>query len=66
MLFEESSTDMAMSQGVPLYDVYKDGFAPVRAQYEFHGHSRTARCSAARSTRATPASPPPATRWSGR
>ncbi len=36
MLFEESSTDMAMSQGVPLYDVYKDGFAPVRAQYEFH------------------------------
>jgi uncharacterized protein len=36
MLFKESVTDMAMSQGVPLYDVYKDGFAPVRAQYEFH------------------------------
>ena len=28
MLFQESSTDMAMSQAVVLYDVYKDGFAP--------------------------------------
>ncbi|MCF8533682.1 MAG: amidohydrolase [Reyranella sp.] len=36
MLFQESSTDMAMAQAVPLFDVYKDGFAPVRAQYEFH------------------------------
>ena len=36
MLFQESSTDMAMSQAVVLYDVYKDGFAPVRAQYDFH------------------------------
>jgi predicted TIM-barrel fold metal-dependent hydrolase len=36
MLFEESSTDMAMAQAVPLFDVYKDGFAPVRAQHEFH------------------------------
>ena len=34
-LFEDSSTDMAMAQAVPLYDVYKDGFAPVKAQYEF-------------------------------
>jgi predicted TIM-barrel fold metal-dependent hydrolase len=36
MLFEESSTDMAMAQAVVLYDVYKEGFAPVRAQYDFH------------------------------
>lgn len=36
MLFEQSSTDMAMAQAVVLYDVYKDGFAPVRAQYDFH------------------------------
>jgi predicted TIM-barrel fold metal-dependent hydrolase len=34
-LFEDSSTDMAMAQAVPLYDVYHDGFAPVKAQYEF-------------------------------
>ena len=34
-LFDDSSTDMAMAQGVPLYDVYHDGFAPVQAQYEF-------------------------------
>ena len=31
MLFNDSSTDMAMAQAVPLFDVYKDGFAPVRA-----------------------------------
>jgi uncharacterized protein len=35
MLFEESCTDMAMAQAVVLYDVYKTGFAPVQAQYEF-------------------------------
>lgn len=35
LLFEDSVTDMAMAQAVPLYDVYKDGFAPVKAQYEF-------------------------------
>ena len=35
LLFENSGTDMAMAQGVPLFDVYKDGFAPVKAQYAF-------------------------------
>ncbi len=35
MLFSNSCTDMVMAQGVPLYDVYKNGFAPVMAQYEF-------------------------------
>jgi predicted TIM-barrel fold metal-dependent hydrolase len=35
LLFEDSSTDMAMAQAVVLYDVYKEGFAPIRAQYEF-------------------------------
>ena len=34
-LFEDTSTDMAMAQAVPLYDVYHNGFAPVQAQYEF-------------------------------
>lgn len=35
MIFEESCVDMVMAQAVPLYDVYKDGFAPVKAQHEF-------------------------------
>ncbi|HZQ06749.1 MAG TPA: amidohydrolase family protein, partial [Anaerolineae bacterium] len=35
LLFEDSATDMAMAQVVPLFDWWKDGFAPVRAQYEF-------------------------------
>ncbi|MEH2474213.1 putative TIM-barrel fold metal-dependent hydrolase [Nitrobacteraceae bacterium AZCC 2161] len=35
LLFDDSSTDMAMAQAVVLYDVYKQGFAPVQAQYEF-------------------------------
>jgi predicted TIM-barrel fold metal-dependent hydrolase len=35
LLFEDSVTDMAMAQAVPLYDVYKNGFAPVEAQYQF-------------------------------
>lgn len=34
-LFSDSLTDMAMAQAVVLYDIYKDGFAPVQAQYEF-------------------------------
>lgn len=34
-LFDDTSTDMAMAQAVPLYDVYHEGFAPVKAQYEF-------------------------------
>jgi len=34
MLFTQSPTDMAMAQAVVLYDVYRDGFAPVQAQYE--------------------------------
>jgi predicted TIM-barrel fold metal-dependent hydrolase len=35
LIFEDSCIDMVMAQAVPLYDVYKDGFAPVKAQYEF-------------------------------
>ena len=35
MVFADGITDMAMAQAVVLYDVYKDGFAPVQAQYEF-------------------------------
>ena len=35
MLFEHSSTDFVMAHSVVLYDVYKSGFAPVQAQYEF-------------------------------
>jgi predicted TIM-barrel fold metal-dependent hydrolase len=35
LLFDDPLTDMAMAQAVVLYDVYKDGFAPVQAQYEF-------------------------------
>jgi uncharacterized protein len=35
LLFEDSDTDMAMAQVVPLFDWWVDGFAPVRAQYEF-------------------------------
>src|ERR1700720_3312963 len=35
LLFDGGPTDMAMAQAVVLYGVYKDGFAPVQAQYEF-------------------------------
>lgn len=35
VVFADGVTDMAMAQAVVLYDVYKDGFAPVHAQYEF-------------------------------
>ena len=35
LMFEESSTDFVMAHSVVLYDVYKTGFAPVKAQYEF-------------------------------
>jgi predicted TIM-barrel fold metal-dependent hydrolase len=35
LLFEQSDTDMAMAQAVPIFDWFKDGFAPVQAQYEF-------------------------------
>ena len=35
LVFEDSRTDMAMAQAVVLYDVYKEGFSPVQAQYEF-------------------------------
>src|SRR5215469_1795464 len=34
LLFDDALTDMAMAQAVVLYDIYKDGFAPVQAQYE--------------------------------
>ncbi|WP_211697890.1 amidohydrolase family protein [Mycobacterium spongiae] len=35
LLFADGLTDMAMAQAVVLFDVYKDGFAPVQAQYDF-------------------------------
>jgi uncharacterized protein len=35
VVFGGGITDMAMAQAVVLDDVYKDGFAPLRAQYEF-------------------------------
>jgi hypothetical protein len=35
LLFTDGLTDMAMAQAVVLYDIYKNGFAPVQAQYEF-------------------------------
>ncbi|KVB63039.1 hypothetical protein WI61_38695 [Burkholderia cepacia] len=35
VIFGDGLTDMAMAQAVVLYDIYRDGFAPVRAQYEF-------------------------------
>jgi hypothetical protein len=35
MVFERSATDLAMAQTVPIFDWFKDGFAPVQAQYEF-------------------------------
>jgi len=35
LMFDESSTDFVMAHSVVLYDVYKSGFAPVQAQYEF-------------------------------
>lgn len=34
LVFEQSPTDMAMAQTVPIYDWFKDWFAPVKAQYE--------------------------------
>ena len=33
LVFNHSSTDMAMAQAVPIFDWYKDGFAPVAAQH---------------------------------
>jgi predicted TIM-barrel fold metal-dependent hydrolase len=35
MIFEKSDTDMVMAQAVPIFDWFKDGFAPVQSQYEF-------------------------------
>jgi uncharacterized protein len=35
LMYEESSTDFVVAHSVVLYDVYKTGFAPVQAQYEF-------------------------------
>lgn len=35
ILFEESDTDMAMAQTVPLFGWWKEGFSPARAQYAF-------------------------------
>jgi predicted TIM-barrel fold metal-dependent hydrolase len=34
LVFEDGLTDYAMAQVVPIYDWYKDWFAPVQAQYE--------------------------------
>ena len=33
LVFNRSPTDMAMAQAVPIFDWYKDGFAPVAAQH---------------------------------
>jgi uncharacterized protein len=33
LVFERSQTDMAMAQVVPIFDWYKDWFAPVKAQH---------------------------------
>lgn len=35
LMFDDSSTDFVVAHSVVLYDVYKSGFAPVQAQYEF-------------------------------
>lgn len=35
LVFDDSDTDMAMAQAVPIFDWFRDGFAPVQAQYEF-------------------------------
>lgn len=35
MIFASSATDMAMAQAVPIFDWFRDGFAPVQMQYEF-------------------------------
>jgi len=35
LVFNKSSTDMAMAQVVPIWDWFKDGFAPVMAQHQF-------------------------------
>lgn len=35
ILFDESETDIAMAQAVPLFGWWKDGFSPARKQYEF-------------------------------
>lgn len=35
ILFEESDTDLAMAQTVPLFGWWKDGFSPAVRQYEF-------------------------------
>jgi predicted TIM-barrel fold metal-dependent hydrolase len=34
LVFEDSPTDMAMAQTVPIFDWFEDFFAPVAAQYE--------------------------------
>lgn len=35
MIFEQSDTDMVMAQAVPIFDWFKDGFAPIEHQYKF-------------------------------
>lgn len=35
MVFVRSNTDLAMAQTVPIFDWFRDGFAPVDAQYAF-------------------------------
>jgi predicted TIM-barrel fold metal-dependent hydrolase len=35
MVFGHSATDLAMAQTVPIFDWFRDGFAPVQAQYAF-------------------------------
>jgi uncharacterized protein len=35
LVFARSSTDLAMAQTVPIFDWFRDGFAPVAAQHRF-------------------------------
>jgi predicted TIM-barrel fold metal-dependent hydrolase len=35
MVFAQSATDLAMAQTVPIFDWFREGFAPVQAQYAF-------------------------------
>jgi hypothetical protein len=66
LLFEDSGTDMVMAQAVVLYDIYKDGFAPVQAQYDFPRRFPSAFFSAAGWTRCTRASRRRSRKSSGR
>ena len=62
LVFVQSPTDMAMAQVVPIFEWYKDFFAPVAAQYAMAQRYPDAFCSAAASIRSTAGSTTPWTR----